>query len=64
MKENKNPLEGGRGGPLEGKEPGWHHSPRWKPARGRRGGGGGGVDDDFSSVEISIARGVEEMVGV
>jgi len=48
MKENKNPIEGG---PQEGEERGWHHSPRQKPSRGRRG-GGRGVEDDFSGVEI------------
>jgi len=55
---------GRRGGrPLDGEEHGWHHSPRQKPSRGRRG-GVEGVDTDFSGVEISIAGGVEEMVRV
>jgi len=48
------------GGPRKGEEWGYHHSPRQKPSRGRRG-GGEGADHDFSGVEISIAVGVEEM---
>ena len=39
----------------------WHHSPRQKPSRGRRG-GGGGSDDDLPGVEISIAGALGEMV--
>jgi len=45
----------------EGEEGLWHHSPRQKPSRGRRG-GGSGSHDIFTSVEISIAGGVGEMV--
>ena len=48
--------EPGRGGgrPQRGEEELWHHSPRQKPSRGRRG-GGGGSHDGFPGVEISIA---------
>jgi len=61
MNENKNPKEGGGGGPLEGEEGRWHHSSGQKPSRGREG-GGGGVDDNSSGIQISITGGVEEMV--
>jgi len=59
--QEQEPCRGRGEGPREREERGWHHSPRQKPSRGKRG-GGGGVDDDFSGVEISIAGGVEEMV--
>ena len=61
MNGNKNPkMEGGQA--PKGDEWRWHHSHRQKPSRGRRG-WCGGSQDNFPGVEISIAGGVEEMVG-